>query len=68
MAETVAKRPFWLHQLAEYILGLALRRPSACRARRRPMPCLVAAVIIIHAAITKAPLAAFRVIDRRRTG
>jgi hypothetical protein len=60
----VGKRPFWLHQMAEYILGLALVTVGV-QSPTPLMPCLVAAVIIIHAAITKAPLAAFRVIDRR---
>src|SRR4051794_11893607 len=64
MAETVGKRPFWLHQMAEYILGLALVTVGV-QSPTPLMPCIVAMVIIIHAAITKAPLAAFRVIDRR---
>src|SRR4051794_11759208 len=64
MAETVGKRPFWLHQMAEYILGLALVTVGV-QSPTPLMPCIVAMVIILHAAITKAPLAAFRVIDRR---
>ena len=64
MAQTVGKRPFWLHQLAEYLLGLALVTVGV-QSPTPLMPCLVAAVIIIHAAITKAPLAAFRLIGRR---
>lgn len=64
MADTVAKRPFWLHQLAEYLLGLALVAVGV-QSPTPLMPCVVAAVIIVHASITKAPLAAFQVINRR---
>jgi uncharacterized membrane protein YhaH (DUF805 family) len=60
----VGKRPFWLHQLAEYILGIALVAVGI-QSPTPAVPAVVAAVIIVHAAITKAPLAAFRVIDRR---
>ncbi len=62
--QQLAKRPFWLHQLAEYILGLALVAVGV-QSPTPAVPAVVAAVIIIHAAITKAPLAAFRLIDRR---
>ncbi len=62
--QQLAKRPFWLHQLAEYILGLALVAVGV-QSPTPAVPAVGAAVIIIHAAITKAPLAAFRLIDRR---
>src|SRR6478752_7020545 len=58
------KRPFWLHQLAEYILGLALVVVGV-QSPTPAVPCVVAAVIIINAAITKAPFAAFHLIGRR---
>ena len=58
------KRPFWLHQLAEYILGLALVAVGV-QSPTPLMPCLVAAVIIVNAAVTKAPFAAFHLIGRR---
>ena len=60
----LVKRPFWLHQLAEYVLGVALVAVGI-QSPTPAVPAVVAAVIIVHAAITKAPLAAFRVIDRR---
>ncbi|MFT3851465.1 MAG: hypothetical protein QM733_01780 [Ilumatobacteraceae bacterium] len=64
MGEGVAKRPFWLHQFAEYLLGLALVAVGV-QSPTPLVPCVVAGVIIVHAAVTKAPLAAFQVIDRR---
>ena len=66
MAEgnAAGKRPFWLHQLAEYILGLALVAVGV-QSPTPMVPCLVAVVIIVNAAVTKAPFAAFHLIGRR---
>lgn len=58
------KRPFWMHQLVEYILGGALvaigvQSPS-------PMvPSVLGAAVMFYAAATKGALSAFRVLDRR---
>jgi hypothetical protein len=63
MAED-GKRPFWMHQLVEYILGAAL----VATGLQTPMPLVPAVlggIIMGHAAITSGALAAFRVIDRR---
>jgi uncharacterized membrane protein YhaH (DUF805 family) len=60
----VGKRPFWMHQLVEYILGAALAAVGL-QSPTPIMPALVGIVVILHAAITKAPLSAFRVIGRR---
>ena len=59
-----SKRPFWLHQFAEYVLGLALVAVGI-QSPTPTVPCLVAMVIILHAAITTGPLSAFRLVDRR---
>ena len=58
------KRPFWMHQLVEYVLGAAL----AAVGLQSPTPLMPAAagiLVILHSAITKAPLAAFQLIGRR---
>lgn len=58
------KRPFWMHQLVEYILGGALVA-SGLQSPTPLVPAVLGGVIMLHAAITKGALAAFRVIDRR---
>jgi len=58
------KRPFWMHQLVEYILGGALVA-SGLQSPTPLVPAVLGGVIMMHAAITKGALAAFRVIDRR---
>lgn len=63
MAEA-GKRPFWMHQLVEYILGGALVA-SGLQSPYPVMPAVLGGVIMLHAAFTKGALAAFNVIDRR---
>ena len=63
MAEA-GKRPFWMHQLVEYILGGALVA-SGLQSPYPVMPAVLGGLIMLHAAITKGALAAFSVIDRR---
>lgn len=63
MAEA-GKRPFWMHQLVEYILGGALVA-SGLQSRTPIVPAVLGGVIMLHSAITKGALAAFRVIDRK---
>ncbi len=58
------KRPFWMHQLVEYILGVALLA-SGMQSPQPIVPSLLGGIIIMHAAVTRGSLAAFRVIDRR---
>ena len=57
------KRPFWMHQVVEYILGgamiaIGLQSPTPL------LPSLVGALIMLHSAITIGPVGAFRVITR----
>lgn len=63
MAEA-GKRPFWMHQLVEYILGGALVA-SGLQSPYPVMPTVLGGVIMLHAAMTKGALAAFNVIPRR---
>lgn len=58
------KRPFWMHQLVEYILGLALVA-SGMQSPYPVVPSVLGGIIILHAAITRGSLAAFRLIDRK---
>ncbi len=63
MAEA-GKRPFWMHQLVEYILGGALVA-SGLQSPYPIMPTVLGGVIMLHAAMTKGALAAFNVIPRQ---
>jgi hypothetical protein len=59
-----AKRPFWMHQVVEYLLGgsmiaAGLQSPTPL------VPTIVGGIVMLHAAITVGPLGAFRILDRR---
>ncbi len=58
------KRPFWMHQLVEYILGGALVA-AGLQSHTPLVPAVMGGVIMVHAAITRGALSAFRVIDRK---
>lgn len=59
-----AKRPFWMHQIVEYILGGALVA-SGLQSPTPLVPSVVGGIVVLHAAITIGPLGAFRFITRR---
>lgn len=63
MAER-AKRPFWMHQLVEYILGGALVA-SGLQSPEPLVPAVVGGVVLLFAASTKGAMSAFRLLDRR---
>lgn len=58
------KRPFWMHQLAEYIIGGALVA-SGLQSPTPAVPAMVGGLIMFNAAITRGGLAAFQWIHRR---
>jgi hypothetical protein len=58
-----SQRPFWMHQLVEYVLGLALISVGA-RSPTPVLPCVLGALIMLNAAITRGPLSAFRGVPR----
>lgn len=58
------KRSFWLHQLAEYIVGGALLA-SGLQSPKPMVPTLVGAMILLNTAIVDAPFGAFRLVGRR---
>lgn len=59
-----ARRPFWLHQAAEYLVGVALIA-QGLQAAEPWVPAVAGAVIMINAAIAKGPLGAFAFVGRR---
>ena len=58
------KRPFWMHQLVEYILGGAMIA-AGLQSPTPVVPSVVGGIVMLHAAMTIGPLGAFRVIGRR---
>jgi hypothetical protein len=58
------KRPFWMHQIAEYVLGGVLVA-QGLQSPTPAMPAVAGALIMMNAAIVRGPLAAFRVVGRR---
>ena len=57
------KRPFWLHQLAEYVLAAGLIM-SGLRADDPLVPVALGLLLAINAACVDGPLAAFRGLSR----
>ena len=60
----VTKRPFWLHQLAEYIVGGALLA-TGLQSSEPIVPVIVGLLIIVNTAVVDAPFGAFRWVNRR---
>lgn len=60
----ISKRPFWMHQIVEYILGAALVA-SGLQSPTPVVPSVLGAVVMLHPAITIGPVGAFRVLHRR---
>src|SRR5215218_3635883 len=63
MADPV-KRPFWMHQIVEYLLGFALIAQGV-RSATPVLPVVCGGLVVLNAAITKGPAGAFRIIGRR---
>ena len=58
------KRPFWLHQIAEYIIGIALIG-SGLQSPSPAVPAVIGGLVLLNAAIVDGPFGAFRVIGRK---
>ena len=58
------KRSFWLHQLAEYIVGGAMLA-SGLQSPKPLIPVIVGSLILLNTAIVDAPFGAFRLVGRR---
>ena len=63
MSERV-KRPFWLHQIAEYIIGIALIG-SGLQSPSPAVPAVIGGLVLLNAATVDGPFRAFRVIGRK---
>lgn len=61
---SATKRPFWLHQLAEYIVGGALLA-TGLQSSKPIVPVIVGLLIIVNTAVVDAPFGAFRWVNRR---
>lgn len=60
----VVKRPFWIHQLVEYILGLALVS-LGLQSPQPEVPAAMGLLILVNASIVRrAPLSAFRLVTK----
>ena len=55
---------YWMHQLVEYVLGLALLS-SAAREKHAIWPAVGGVAVVLAAALGDAPLSAFRTVPRR---
>jgi hypothetical protein len=62
MAER-AMRPFWIHQLAEYLIGIAIVS-QGMQDGAPIVPTVAGALVVVNAAIVTGPLGAFKVITR----
>ncbi len=63
MGDGVGKRPFWMHQLVEYILGVVLVG-SGTQSPEPLVPAVLGGVILLYAASTKSSVSAFRLLPR----
>ena len=57
-------RPFWLHQAAEYLIGLVLVA-MGLQSLDPAVPTLAGGLVILNAALVDGPLGAFRMFSRR---
>ncbi len=58
-----AMRPFWVHQLAEYLIGIAL----VAQGMQDPeplVPAVAGAIVMVNASVVRGPLGAFRLVGR----
>ena len=58
------KRPFWLHQIAEYVVGIALIAIGA-QSPTPLWPTLAGALVLVNTAVADGPFGAFRKVSRR---
>ena len=59
-----AMRPFWIHQAAEYLIGLVLVA-MGLQSLDPFVPTLAGGLVILNAAVVDGPLGAFRLFSRR---
>lgn len=59
-----AQRPFWLHQLTEYVIGFALI-VFGFQDTDPVVPAVAGIVVLVNAAIVRGPFGAFKFVGRR---
>ena len=64
MATTSGKRAFWMHQGAEYVIGVAFLS-QGLQSRTPIVPTILGVCVLLNTACAKGPLSAFRVFGRR---
>jgi hypothetical protein len=64
VTEERPRRAFWVHQAAEYLIGIALVA-SGLQSPSPTVPAVLGGIVIVNAAIVDGPLGAFRAIGRR---
>ncbi len=57
-------RPFWMHQVVEYIIG-AVFVSAGFGSPTPAVPAVLGAIVMLNAAIAIGPAAAFRLVHRR---
>src|SRR4051794_24084527 len=57
-------RPFWLHQSAEYLVGIVIVA-MGLQTLKPAVPVLAGALVLLNAALVDGPLGAFRLFSRR---
>jgi len=58
-----AMRPFWIHQLAEYLIGISLVA-QGMQDISPVVPSVAGALVMINTSIARGPLGAFRIVSR----
>ena len=59
-----AMRPFWIHQLSEYLIGVALIA-QGLQEKDPLVPAIAGVAVMLNVAIVRGPLGAFKWIGRR---
>jgi hypothetical protein len=59
-----AMRPFWIHQLAEYLIGISLVA-QGFQDPKPLIPTTAGVLVMINASIVRGPLGAFKLVGRR---
>ncbi len=59
-----ALRPFWIHQMAEYLIGVAIVS-QGLQSTQPLVPVLAGVAVIVNAAVVRGPMSAFRWVTRR---
>ena len=57
------QRPFWMHQIVEYVLGFALIM-TAVQQPEPAIPAMMGLLVLLNAAIAIGPAGAFRLVPR----